>query len=120
MRLKVLDQCAISTIQAGPINEGQVIECSDFAGAELLKRHPKLFEQLADDGEKAEGAPLNKALGAAEDNKADYAGKTVAELKKLAHARNIDLGTLKAKDKIIKVLEAADAAAAEKQDDAEA
>jgi len=69
MKLKALDQIHVSSVQADSLRKGQEFRVSDALGAELLKRHPTTFEQLADDeadadayaGEKAAPEPLNKA-----------------------------------------------------------
>jgi hypothetical protein len=131
MRLKALDQIHISSVQADSLRRGQIFHVSDVTGAELLMKHPALFERLddsQDEGEKAEGAaPLNKALLGADKNKAanlpvtgggkvklDYAAfKNVGELKAHAAGRKIDLGEATKRSEIIAVIEAADAAEAE-------
>lgn len=91
MQLRALSQIHISSVRPDTIRPGEVFECSDFAGAELMKRHPGKCEQVADElpadqlanqekvtdpvsAEKAEPAPQNKAEPAPV-NKADKKAK---------------------------------------------
>jgi hypothetical protein len=95
MQLRALDQFHISSVKPDTIRPGEVFECSDFAGGELLKLHPNKFErvdtelpadQLANQekvtepmsAEKAEPAPQNKAEPAPA-NKADTGKKAKDE-----------------------------------------
>lgn len=68
MRLRAHDQINISAVKSESLRPGEEFEISDTAGAELLKAHPGLFEEIAA-AEKAEPAPSNKAEPAP-DNKA--------------------------------------------------
>lgn len=76
MKLKVLDQIAISSVSADTLAPGREIAVSASFGKELMKLHPDKFEEVSDDekpeaeAEKAMPAPANKAEPAAPANKA--------------------------------------------------
>ena len=77
MRLKALDQISISAVKSDSLRPGEEFDVSDDFGADLIKRHPSLFERIAEDvEEKAETDPSNKAEGAAPANKASIGRKT--------------------------------------------
>lgn len=58
MKLKVLDQILISSVQSDTLRPNEQIEVSDELGATLLERHPAVFEQVAE--AKDAPAPANK------------------------------------------------------------
>ncbi len=75
MRLKVLDQVHVSSVQPDALRPGQEIKVTPEEGEALLSKLPAYFEQLESDqetppapeaaeGEKAEPAPPNKAAPA--------------------------------------------------------
>lgn len=68
MRLRTHDQIHVSAVKSQSLRPGEEFDISDAAGAELLKAHPGVFEEIAA-AEKAEPAPPNKAEPAP-DNKA--------------------------------------------------
>ena len=66
MRLKVVDQIHVSSIQADSLRPGDEIGVTPEEGLALLSAHPDKFERLPDSGadhvhaEKAERPPINK------------------------------------------------------------
>jgi hypothetical protein len=95
MQLRALVQIHISSVKPDTIRPGEVFECSDFAGDELMKRHPSKFERVDGElpadhlanqekvtepmsAEKAEPAPQNKAEPAPQ-NKSDSSKKAKGE-----------------------------------------
>jgi hypothetical protein len=75
MKLRVLDQISVSSVQPETLRPGQIISVHASKAKELLKAHPRAFAQEgADEDEapaaKAEAPPLNKAEPAAPANKA--------------------------------------------------
>lgn len=65
MKLRALDQIHVSSVKPDSLRKGEEFEVSDAAGADLLKKHPAKFEQVAGDAaQKAEPAPRNKAESA--------------------------------------------------------
>lgn len=82
MRLKALDQISISAVKSDSLRPGEEFEVSDDVGADLLKRHPSVFTEIAGSAAaKAEPDPRNKAEGAAPANKAITGRKTKGKAK---------------------------------------
>jgi hypothetical protein len=67
MKLKVVDQILVSSVDSDTLRPGREIEVSDELGKDLLERHPTTFSEVG--GEKAARAPANKARKAAPANK---------------------------------------------------
>jgi hypothetical protein len=64
MKLRVLDQITVTAIQPDALRPRDEVEVSDAFGAELLRRHPTLFEEIAGEtrpAKKAAPKPKNKA-----------------------------------------------------------
>jgi hypothetical protein len=65
MRLRAHDQVHVSSVKAESLRPGEEFEVSDAAGADLIKAHPGLFEEVRSTAsatdQKAEPAPTNKA-----------------------------------------------------------
>lgn len=71
MKLRVLDQIHISSVQADSLRAGQKIDVSDALGNELMKKHPTKFQRLDKPAAKRAATPKNKAVPAAPANKDD-------------------------------------------------
>ena len=88
MKLKALDQIAVSSVQADALRPGQEFTVSAAAGKALLEKHPSVFELIddaedepeaavaeADAAEKAAEAPENKKAAEPENKAAKPAKK---------------------------------------------
>jgi hypothetical protein len=60
MKLKVLDQLHVSAVSAETLRPGQEIDVHDALGAELLKKHPRVFSALKTKAAKAKVEPDSK------------------------------------------------------------
>jgi len=74
MKLKVLDQIAVSSLQADSLRPGQEVTVSKAVADDLLKAHPSKFEIVGD--EEPEPAPAREPVSA---KKAEPAPKNKAE-----------------------------------------
>jgi hypothetical protein len=61
MRLRALDQIAISSVKSTSLRPGEAFEVSDALGADLLKGHPGKFARIDGMETKADTKPANKA-----------------------------------------------------------
>lgn len=79
MKLKVLDQLHVSSVQPDSLRPGQEIEVSDALGNELLHKHAAKFERLDKPARKRAATPKNKAIVAAPANKGTDQGNGSGE-----------------------------------------
>ena len=64
MKLKVLDQIHVSSVQPDSLRAGQKIDVSDALGTELLTKHPSTFLSMDKPAVKRAATPKNKAAAA--------------------------------------------------------